>query len=59
MEKIYITGSKNDPCSNSLIEALRYNLHSVVLNDDGIQKQSKMDVKNSIHLKNALRILTF
>ncbi len=32
---IYITGSKNDPCSNSLIEALTCGLPSVVLNDGG------------------------
>lgn len=32
---IYITGSKNDPCSNSLIEALSSNLPCVVLNDGG------------------------
>ena len=32
---IYITGSKNDPCSNALIEALSCGLPSVVLNDGG------------------------
>ena len=32
---IYITGSKNDPCSNSLIEALACGLPCVVLNDGG------------------------
>lgn len=32
---IYITGSKNDPCSNSLIEALSCGLPCVVLNDGG------------------------
>ncbi len=32
---IYITGSKNDPCSNSLIEALTCGLPCVVLNDGG------------------------
>ncbi len=32
---IYITGSKNDPCSNSLIEALSCGLPCVGLNDGG------------------------
>lgn len=32
---IYITGSKNDPCSNSLIEALTCGLPCIVLNDGG------------------------
>lgn len=32
---IYITGSKNDPCSNSLIEALSCGLPAVVFNDGG------------------------
>ena len=32
---IYITGSKNDPCSNSLIEALACGIPCVVLNDGG------------------------
>ena len=32
---IFITGSKNDPCSNALIEALACGLPSVVLNDGG------------------------
>lgn len=32
---IYITASKNDPCSNSLIEALTCGLPAVVLNDGG------------------------
>ena len=32
---IYITGSKNDPCSNSLIEALSCGLPCVALNDGG------------------------
>lgn len=32
---IYITGSKKDPCSNSLIEALACGLPCVVLNDGG------------------------
>ncbi len=32
---IYITGSKNDPCSNSLIEALACGLPCIVLNDGG------------------------
>lgn len=32
---IYITASKNDPCSNSLIEALCCGLPAVVLNDGG------------------------
>ncbi|NPA44136.1 MAG: glycosyltransferase family 4 protein, partial [Chlorobi bacterium] len=32
---IYITASKNDPCSNSLIEALHCGLPAVVLNDGG------------------------
>ncbi len=32
---IYLTGSKSDPCSNSLIEALTCGLPSVALNDGG------------------------
>ena len=32
---IYITASQNDPCSNSLIEALSCGLPAVVLNDGG------------------------
>ncbi|MDP1833394.1 MAG: glycosyltransferase [Candidatus Moranbacteria bacterium] len=32
---IYITASKNDPCSNSLIEALSCGLPAIVLNDGG------------------------
>lgn len=32
---IYITGSKNDPCSNSLIEALTCGLPCIALNDGG------------------------
>jgi len=32
---IYITASKNDPCSNSLIEALSCGLPAVVFNDGG------------------------
>ncbi|MFX1383450.1 MAG: glycosyltransferase [Promethearchaeota archaeon] len=32
---IYITGSKNDPCSNSLIEALSCGLPCIALNDGG------------------------
>ncbi len=32
---IYITASQNDPCSNSLIEALHCGLPAVVLNDGG------------------------
>ena len=32
---IYITASRNDPCSNSLIEALSCGLPSVALNDGG------------------------
>jgi glycosyltransferase involved in cell wall biosynthesis len=32
---IYITASKKDPCSNSLIEALSCGLPSIVLNDGG------------------------
>jgi len=32
---IYITASKNDPCSNSLIEALHCELPSIGLNDGG------------------------
>ena len=32
---IYITASKNDPCSNSLIEALSCGLPAVALNDGG------------------------
>jgi glycosyltransferase involved in cell wall biosynthesis len=32
---IYITASKNDPCSNSLIEALSCGLPSVYFNDGG------------------------
>lgn len=32
---IYLTASKNDPCSNSLIEALHCGLAAVVLNDGG------------------------
>ncbi len=32
---IYITGSKNDPCSNSLIEALTCGLPSIVMDDGG------------------------
>ncbi len=32
---IFITASKNDPCSNSLIEALSCGLPAVVLNDGG------------------------
>lgn len=32
---IYITASRNDPCSNSLIEALSCGLPAVVLNDGG------------------------
>lgn len=32
---IYINGSKNDPCSNSLIEALTCGLPAVALNDGG------------------------
>ena len=33
--QIYITASKNDPCSNSLLEALELKLPSVVLNSGG------------------------
>ncbi len=32
---IYITGSRNDPCSNSLIEALSCGLPCIALNDGG------------------------
>lgn len=32
---IYITASKNDPCSNSLVEALSCGLPSICLNDGG------------------------
>ncbi len=32
---LYVTGSKNDPCSNSLIEALNCGLPAIVLNDGG------------------------
>ncbi len=32
---IFITASKNDPCSNSLIEALHCGLPAIVLNDGG------------------------
>ena len=32
---IYITASKNDPCSNSLIEALHCGLPAIALNDGG------------------------
>ncbi|MBU0707865.1 glycosyltransferase [Patescibacteria group bacterium] len=34
-QDIYITASQNDPCSNSLIEALTCGLPAVVLNDGG------------------------
>jgi glycosyltransferase involved in cell wall biosynthesis len=34
-QDIYITASQNDPCSNSLIEALSCGLPAVVLNDGG------------------------
>ncbi len=33
--KIYLTGSKNDPCSNSLLEALALKLPSIALNSGG------------------------
>jgi glycosyltransferase involved in cell wall biosynthesis len=32
---LFVTGSKNDPCSNSLIEALSCGLPAIVLNDGG------------------------
>jgi len=32
---LYVTGSKSDPCSNSLIEALNCGLPAIVLNDGG------------------------
>ncbi len=55
---IYITASQNDPCSNSLIEALSCGLPAVVLNDGGhpeligkggVTFESKKDVLKQIN----------
>ena len=40
--KIYLTGSKNDPCSNSLLEALALKLPSIVF-DSGGHKDLKIE----------------
>ena len=55
--QIYLTASKNDPCSNSLLEALELRLPSLVLksgghpeiiNDKGIHFSNKRDLISKI-----------
>ena len=55
---IYLTASKNDPCSNSLLEALACKLPSIVLNSGGhpeiLKKRgyvfnSEIEMLNKIH----------
>ena len=51
---IYITGSKNDPCSNSLIEALTCGVPCIVLNDGGHPETIKIVRENYHKYKNKI-----
>lgn len=53
--KIYLTGSKNDPCSNSLLEALALKLPSVVLNSGGHKEILK---NKGVYFKNEKQIIS-
>ena len=58
--EIYLTASKNDPCSNSLIEALELKLPSLVLNSGGhteILKNRGLDFKNEKDLLNKINFI--
>ncbi len=52
--KIYLTGSKNDPCSNSLLEALALKLPSIVFDSGGHKEILK---NRGVYFKNRKELI--